>query len=107
MEGYLGEFPVELKDTPFAKFTITDWALHFIERFGGIDGAQHKQWLIDRLARILNGASINIVEARWVGGHAEYRISVGTSDRYLTWVKEMKDGEDGPETYTWEEGIAP
>ena len=107
MDGYLGAFPVELKDTPFAKFTSADWALHFIERYGGIDGDHHKQWLIDQVARLLNGASVDIVEARWKSGAAEYRISVGTSAKYTTWVKEMKDGEDGPDTYTWEEGIAP
>ena len=43
MDGYLGEFSVELKDTPFARFTSADWALHFIERYGGIDGDHHKQ----------------------------------------------------------------
>lgn len=107
MDKYLGEFPVKLKDTPFAKFAPADWALHFIESYGGIDGDHHKQWLIDQIARILNGAPIHIVEARWGGGHAEYRISVGTCDGYTTWIKEMKAGEDGPETYTWEEGIAP
>jgi hypothetical protein len=111
MDGYLGEFPVKLKDTPFAQFTSTDWALYFIERYGGIDGAHHKQWLIDQTARGLNGAPIEIVEARWMGGNglpdAEYRIRVGTSDKYTTWVTKMKAGEDGPETYTWDEGIAP
>jgi len=107
MEGYLGQFPVDLKDTPFARFTSADWALHFIERYGGIDGSHHKQWLIDQIARILNGAPVHVVEARWEGGETEYRISVGTCDGYTTWIKEMKDGEDGPETYDWEEGIAP
>ena len=107
MDNYLGEFPVDLKASPFATFTSADWALHYIESYGGIDGSHHKQWLIDQLARILNGASVRVVEARWGGGHAEYRVSVSTSDKYTTWVTEMKAGEDGPETYTWEEGIAP
>ena len=107
MKGYLGEFPVELADTPFATFTSADWALHFIERYGGIDGAHHKQWLIDQLARILNDAPVHVVEARWEGGHTEYRIDVGPSDKYATWVEEIKAGEDGPETYTWEEGVPP
>ena len=107
---YLGEFPVKLKGTPFAKFTSADWALHFIEIYGGIDGEHHKQWLIDQLARILNGASMRVVEARWDDGHAEYRINVDASDKYTAWVKEMKAGEDGPETYTWEtwdDGVPP
>ena len=107
MEKYLGEFPVELKDTPFARFTRADWALHFIERYGGIDGDHHKQWLIDQVARILNGAPVIVVEARWESAKPEYRISVGACDKYTAWVTEMKDGEDGPETYTWDEGTPP
>ncbi len=107
MKGYLGEFPVAQEVTPFARFKSTDWALYFIESYGGVDGSHHKQWLIDQLARILNGANIAIVEARWEGGHTEYRVRVGTCDKYITWVKDQKAGEDGPETYGWEEGIAP
>lgn len=107
MDGYLGEFTIQSDGTPFVKFTSADWALHFIERYGGIDGEHHKQWLIDQVARILNGAPVNVVEARWAGGHAEYRIRVGTCDKYTAWVMAMKDGEDGSQTYTWEEGDAP
>src|SRR5437762_5985689 len=88
--SYLGEFPVKLKDTPFAKFTSADWALHLIESYGGIDGEHHKQWLIDQVARLLSGAAVHVVEARWKGGQSEYRITVGTGDKYLAWVKAMK-----------------
>lgn len=28
-----------------------------------------------------------------------------TGDQYETWVAETCDGEDGPETYSWEVGI--
>jgi len=31
----------------------------------------------------------------------------GESPEYLAWVASFKDGEDGPETYAWDEGIAP
>lgn len=57
-------------------------ALRMIEHYGGFDGGHHKQWVIDQVARILTG------------------------EGYEAWVKEMKDGEDGPETYEWDEGIA-
>ena len=30
-----------------------------------------------------------------------------TGDGYEAWVKLQKDGEDGPNTYDWDEGIAP
>ncbi len=58
-------------------------ALKLIERYGGIDGDHHKTWVIDQVARIL------------------------TDVAYEEWVKDMCDGEDGPESYTWEPGIAP
>jgi len=30
-----------------------------------------------------------------------------TGDGYNAWVEEYQLGEDGPETYIWDEGIAP
>lgn len=57
--------------------------LFLIERYGGIDGSHHKQWVIDQIARIIAG------------------------DKYNDWVAMMKGGEDGPDTYYWDEGIAP
>lgn len=58
-------------------------AIAMIERYGGIDGAHHKAWVIDQVARIL------------------------TAPDYPAWVKRMTDGEDGQYTYEWDEGIAP
>ena len=57
-------------------------ALELIHSDGGIDGAHHKQWVLDQLVRIL-------------------------SNDYEQWVRSYMDGEDGPETYKWDEGIAP
>lgn len=50
---------------------------------GGIDGAHHKQWSLDQIVRVLTG------------------------DQYDTVIAEYQDGEDGPDTYTWDEGVAP
>jgi hypothetical protein len=58
-------------------------ALDLILQYGGIDGAHHKMWVIDQVARVLTG------------------------DGYEQWVAAAKDGEDGPETYGWDEGIPP
>ena len=58
-------------------------ALGLIEQYGGIDGAHHKQWVLDQVARVLTGSG------------------------YKAWVKKMKAGEDGPETYEYDEGCAP
>lgn len=58
-------------------------ALDLIHQYAGIDGAHHKQWLLDQLVRTMTG------------------------DGYAAWIKEWQAGEDGPETYLWDEGIAP
>ena len=57
-------------------------SLMLIEEWGGIDGCHHKQWLLDQLVRVL-------------------------SDNYEKWVEAWENGEDGPQTYSWDTGIAP
>jgi hypothetical protein len=52
--------------------------------FGGTDGEHHKTWVIDQMCRILLG-----------------------DEAYASWVKCLRAGEDGPDTYEWDEGIAP
>lgn len=63
--------------------TPVEMALEIAIRWGGIDGAHHKAWVIDQMVRALTG------------------------DRYAAVVADAKSGEDGPETYDWDEGIAP
>lgn len=58
-------------------------ALELALRYGGIDGDHHKMWVIDQMVRALTG------------------------DKYSQWVATAKEGDDGPETYDWQEGIAP
>ena len=58
-------------------------ALALIWQYGSIDGAHHKDWVLDQVVRIL------------------------ASPNYERWVEEAKAGEDGPETYSYSEGIAP
>jgi hypothetical protein len=50
---------------------------------GCVDGAHHKMWVIDQMIRILAG------------------------DKYDDIIKEACNGEDGPDTYSWDVGIAP
>jgi hypothetical protein len=57
-------------------------ALELIHSYGGIDGNHHKQWLLNEVVKEL-------------------------SDDYSAWVKNYCDGEDGENTYAWDEGIAP
>lgn len=58
-------------------------ALDLAERYGGIDGDHHKMWVIDQMVRALTG------------------------ENYDAWVERYRDGEDGPDTYDWDTGIAP
>jgi len=60
-------------------------ALDFIMEWGGTDGSFHKQWVLDGVVRILTE----------------------TEDGYNQWLTEHNDGEDGPDTYAWDEGSAP
>ena len=58
-------------------------ALEIAVEYGGIDGAHHKTWVIDQIVRTL------------------------ACERYDEFVKQACDGEDGPDTYEWDTGVAP
>ncbi len=60
-------------------------ALDLITSYGGIDGGHHKQWVLDQIVQKLTG----------------------NKRGYRAWVKQFERGEDGPQTYSWDEGIAP
>lgn len=67
-------------------------ALDIARRYGGIDGAHHKDWVIDQMVRALCGCEGEPLKENF---------------EYLDFVSEACDGEDGPNTYDWDEGIAP
>lgn len=58
-------------------------ALEVIVNYGGVDGDHHKKWVIDQTVRSLTG------------------------DGYDAFVASYCDGENGPDTYEWDTGIAP
>jgi hypothetical protein len=58
-------------------------ALEIAADYGGIDGAHHKDWVIDQMVRVLAG------------------------DGYEDLVTQAKAGKDGPDTYSWDVGIPP
>ena len=64
-------------------------ALGLITQYGGFDGEHHKQWLLDQLVRELTSSP------------------AGSATEYEKWVAEFKDGEDGPNTYEWDDGCPP
>lgn len=112
MKGYLGQVVVEQKDTKFADFDKSDWAMYFIKRYGQFDGGHHKAWVLDQVVRILQGTPVIIELAKWDNGHQEYRVSTDDepSEEYNDWVKDMlgewNEDEQSYE-YDYDEGIAP
>lgn len=66
-----------------------------VSSYGQIDGGHHKTWVIDQMVRALLGCP-EIHDGEF-----------GTNDEYEKFVREYCDGEDGPDTYGWDTGIAP
>jgi hypothetical protein len=69
-------------------------AIELAVRFGGIDGEHHKTWVIDQMVRALTGGR-------------KRGDSFSTSREYRKLIKEACAGEAGPDSYSWDEGIAP
>lgn len=108
---YLGEKKVDVANTPYANFTPNDWAMEYISLYSQIDGAHHKQWVLDQVARILKGTKVILRVARWENGKQEYRFNLDTpSQEYLDWVNELRgeyDEDSDTYEYDYDEGIAP
>ena len=47
MKEYLGEELIDISKSDFKTWTIQEWALLYIEMYGGFDGAHHKDWVLD------------------------------------------------------------
>lgn len=82
-------------------------ALDFIMRYGGIDGDHHKTWVIDQVVRALHNVPVTVTRRSWNDGSFRDDVEQSTNEAYENWVKSYKDGEDGPDTYEWDVGIAP
>lgn len=74
---------------------------------GSIDGEHHKTWVIDQMVRILTGCEDKEVEAIDYKGKKYTYMTLGESEKYLKWVADHCEGEDGPNTYSWDEGRIP
>lgn len=73
-------------------------ALALLTRYGGIDGAHHKDWAIDQAIRVMCGVPCG---EHGIPGDA-------TSEEYLRHVYEACKGDDGtPGEYEWSYGVAP
>lgn len=91
---------IELRDR------VTD-ALNFAASYGQTDGAHHKAWVIDQMVRCLTGCPLEVRHDVDASGQAYSYQDLGESAEYRAFVAEHNAGEDGPDTYSWSEGIAP
>lgn len=82
-------------------------ALDIAVKYGGIDGNHHKAWVIDRMVRALTGCPMVRVSATDCNGNPYEYLTEGESDEYRKLVADACAGSDGPNTYSWEVGIAP
>ena len=79
-------------------------ALEMARKYAGSDGSHHKQYCIDQMVRALTGCPMVTKTAKdYKGNPYEYETQ-GESSAYQRFVKEYEDGEDGPNTYSWDEG---
>lgn len=78
-----------------------------LEIADNIDGAHHKQWIIDQMVRVLTNCPIVEKKALDYKGNPYSFRALGESDEYIEWIKDYQNGKDGPATYEWDTGIAP
>lgn len=104
----LGESTPPLEETPYAAFGKEEWIMLFIEKYGNIDGANHKQWVIDAIAKILHGTPVIVRLAKWtdengVVAQTEYRFSLGEpSPAHQAWLADWEEIDS-----EWDPGIPP
>jgi hypothetical protein len=113
MDGYLGTVVIDKASHPeFKELTASDFALMFITMYGGFTSSYHKDWVLDQVARILNGVEVIIEEASWDNGQTEFRYSTSDilTDDYNAFVANCRgawDEENEEWEYSYEEGSPP
>jgi hypothetical protein len=71
------------------------------------DGGHHKMWVIDQMVRALTGCPIiELNKLDYKDDPFTYK-TLGKSEEYKQWIAKIQAGEDGPNTYEWEIGVAP
>ncbi len=82
-------------------------ALAIAVAYGSNDGAHHKDWTIDQMVRALTGCPMAEESATDYRGSPYVYLAQGESEEYQRLVADARSGADGPNTYSWETGIAP
>ena len=82
-------------------------ALALAGQYGGTAGEHHKAWVIDQMVRTLTDCPT--IKKQFLDCNKRtYTADVlGESEEYKRFIREQQAGEDGPESYEWDEGIAP
>jgi hypothetical protein len=76
-------------------------ALHYASEYGYIDGAHHKQWVLDQMVRALTGCPMVQQTGIDYRGQTFTFEAQGESEEYREWL----GGDD--EGCGWDEGTAP
>lgn len=91
----------------FACLTPVERALSLAIDHGSNDGGHHLRWVIDQMVRALTECPLERVDQHDAAGRPWSYQRQGESAAYLELVRAAKDGEDGPDTYEWDEGTPP
>ncbi len=86
-------------------------AIEYAHRFGQIDGAHHKQWVIDQMVRALLECPMIEETSEYKGKPYKYEYQ-GESFKYKKLIKdyEYKSDEghyEEEKIYEWDFGVAP
>lgn len=81
--------------------------LDIITQYGGTDGDHHKAWVLDQIVRILTDCPTVVKNSTDVHGTPYSYEALGDGAEYLEFIRQYNDGEEGPNTYCYDEGIAP
>lgn len=87
---------------------MVEEALSVALQYGGIDGAHHKDWVIDQMVRALTGCPmVEKTEEDCRGNDYTFLARVESED-YKAFVRAAcnPDGTEEDE-YTWSEGVPP
>ncbi|GIH95389.1 hypothetical protein ACFFMN_23940 [Planobispora siamensis] len=74
---------------------------------GGVEGEHHQTWVIDQIVRALVGCPMETVTATSYKGEPYTYEQQSASELYQQLINAACYGEEGPDTYEWDEGTPP
>lgn len=87
--------------------TCIDKALYIACRYGGVDGAHHKMWVIDQMVRALVGCP-EVIKTADFNGHPYTFSCQDETPEYKELIRKWCQSDEGEDDYYyWDIGIAP